>query len=52
MIWMGTDGATENMKDKDVVEVEILEALQCVVAPMGALAFRRGLQALSAEMGW
>lgn len=31
---------------------EILEALQCVVAPMGALAFRRGLQALSAEMGW
>ena len=23
MIWMGTDGATENMKDKDVVEVEI-----------------------------
>ena len=31
---------------------EILEALQCVVAPMGALAFRRGLQALSAEVGW
>ena len=31
---------------------EILEALQCVVAPMGAIAFRRGLQALSAEMGW
>ena len=23
VIWMGTDGATENMKDKDVVEVEI-----------------------------
>ncbi|HCG90951.1 MAG TPA: 2-keto-4-pentenoate hydratase [Dehalococcoidia bacterium] len=23
IIWMGTDGATENMKDKDVVEVEI-----------------------------
>ena len=23
MIWMGTDGATENMKDEDVVEVEI-----------------------------
>ena len=23
MIWMGTDGATENMKDADVVEVEI-----------------------------
>ena len=23
MIWMGTDGATENMKPGDVVEVEI-----------------------------
>ena len=23
VLWMGTDGATENMKDGDVVEVEI-----------------------------
>ena len=30
---------------------EILEALQAVIAPMGALAFRRGLQAWSAETG-
>ena len=28
---------------------EILEALQAVIAPMGALAFRRGLQAWAAE---
>ena len=31
--------------------MEILEALQAVIAPMGALAFRRGLQAWSAETG-
>ena len=30
---------------------EILEALQSVVAPMGMLAFRRGLKAWSAEVG-
>jgi 4-carboxymuconolactone decarboxylase len=30
---------------------EILEALETVIAPMGALAFRRGLQAWSAETG-
>ncbi len=30
---------------------EILEALQAVIAPMGALAFRRGLQAWAAETG-
>ena len=30
---------------------EILEALEAVIAPMGALAFRRGLQAWSAEVG-
>jgi 4-carboxymuconolactone decarboxylase len=30
---------------------EILEALQCVIMPMGALAFRRGLQAWAAETG-
>ena len=30
---------------------EILEALQAVIAPMGALAFRRGLQARAAETG-
>ena len=24
-LWMGTDGATENMKDGDVVEVEITD---------------------------
>jgi 4-carboxymuconolactone decarboxylase len=28
---------------------EILEALQAVIAPMGALAFRRGIQAWAAE---
>lgn len=28
---------------------EILEALEAVIAPMGALAFRRGLQAWAAE---
>ena len=31
---------------------EILEALQAVIAPMGFLAFRRGLQAWSAETGF
>ena len=31
---------------------EILEALQCVIMPMGALAFRRGLQAWAAETGF
>ena len=30
---------------------EILEALQAVIAPMGALSFRRGLQAWAAETG-
>ena len=30
---------------------EILEALQAVIAPMGALAFRRGLQAWARETG-
>ena len=31
---------------------EILEALQTVTPPMGALAFRRGLQAWAAETGF
>ena len=31
---------------------EILEALQSVIMPMGALAFRRGLQAWAAETGF
>ena len=30
---------------------EILEALQAVIAPQGALAFRRGVQAWAAETG-
>jgi 4-carboxymuconolactone decarboxylase len=30
---------------------EILESLEAVIAPMGALAFRRGLQAWAAETG-
>jgi len=30
---------------------EVLEALQAVVAPMGMLAFRRGLKAWAAEVG-
>ena len=30
---------------------EILEAMEAVLAPMGALAFRRGLQAWAAEVG-
>jgi 4-carboxymuconolactone decarboxylase len=30
---------------------EILEALEAVIAPMGALAFRRGVQAWAAETG-
>ena len=29
----------------------VLEAMQCVIMPMGALAYRRGLQAWSAETG-
>ena len=37
------EGATPN---------EILEALECVIMPMGALAFRRGLQAWAAETGF
>ena len=31
---------------------EVLEALEAVIAPMGALAFRRGLQAWAAETGF
>ena len=31
---------------------EILEALEAVIMPMGALAFRRGLQAWAAETGF
>jgi len=31
--------------------MEVLEAMQCVIKPMGALAYRRGLQAWSAETG-
>ncbi len=31
---------------------EILEALEAVVAPMGALAFRRGVQAWANEVGF
>ena len=31
---------------------EILESLQAVIAPMGALAFRRGLHAWAAETGF
>ena len=31
---------------------EILEALQTVIAPMGALAFRRGVQAWAAKTGF
>ncbi len=31
---------------------EVLEALQAVIMPMGALAFRRGLQAWAAETGF
>jgi len=31
---------------------EILEALQAVIAPMGALSFRRGVQAWAAETGF
>ena len=31
---------------------EILEALQAVIMPMGALAFRRGVQAWAAETGF
>lgn len=30
---------------------EVLEALEAVIAPMGALAFRRGVQAWAAETG-
>jgi 4-carboxymuconolactone decarboxylase len=30
---------------------EVLESLETVIAPMGALAFRRGLQAWAAETG-
>ena len=31
---------------------EILEAMQAVIAPMGALSFRRGVQAWAAETGF
>ena len=30
---------------------EVLEALECVVAPMGVLAFRKGVAAWAAEVG-
>ena len=35
---------------EDASPQEILEALQCVVMPMGMLAFRRGLQAWAAAV--
>ena len=38
--------------DMEQIQAHVKVALQCGVAPMGALACRRGLQALSAEMGW
>ena len=37
--------------DNGATPQEILESLQAVVAPMGFLAFRRGLQAWAAEVG-
>ena len=37
--------------DSGATPREILEALECVVMPMGALAFRRGVQAWAAEVG-
>ncbi len=38
--------------DEGATPKEILEALQAVIAPMGALAFRRGVQAWAAETGF
>ena len=38
--------------DEGATPREILEALQAVIAPMGALAFRRGVQAWAAETGF
>ena len=38
--------------DEGATPQEILEALQTVIAPMGALAFRRGVQAWAAETGF
>ena len=38
--------------DEGATPQEILEALQAVIAPMGALAFRRGVQAWAAETGF
>ncbi len=37
--------------ENGATEREVLEALQAVIAPMGALAFRRGLQAWARETG-
>ena len=37
--------------ENGATEREILEALQSVIAPMGALAFRRGVQAWARETG-
>ena len=37
--------------DEGATPREVLEALEAVIAPMGALAFRRGLQAWAAETG-
>ena len=38
--------------DEGATPREIMEALQAVIAPMGALAFRRGVQAWAAETGF
>ena len=38
--------------DEGATPQEIMEALQAVIAPMGALAFRRGIQAWAAETGF
>lgn len=37
--------------DEGATPREVLEAMESVVAPMGALAFRRGIQAWAAEVG-
>ena len=37
--------------DNGATPEEILEALESVIMPMGALAFRRGVQAWAAEVG-
>jgi len=46
-----TDQRLLDRKTKELLRIAVETALQAVIAPMGALAFRRGIQAWAEETG-